>query len=82
MVQAVVVMVDGRGRIPVTLKGLVSAKLAGPGKPEAEMGFVCSGKQNALCETTVKARITCDGEKVAELTLLVICAAQAGDGSP
>jgi len=82
MVQAVLVMLDARRRIPVTLKCIVSAKWLAPVKPEAELRFVCSEKQNSLRETTVKARITCDGEKVAELTLLVIHASQAGDGSP
>jgi 3-hydroxymyristoyl/3-hydroxydecanoyl-(acyl carrier protein) dehydratase len=75
MIQAALVMQEASINSPVTLEKVVSAKWFAPVKPGSELSFVSSEstkKQDEREGTAIKTRITCNGEKVAELVLQVM----------
>lgn len=80
MVQAALVLIGARNQVPVSLKRIVSAKWFAPVRPGAELLFACREQRDQLVETTVRIRIACGDEKVADLHLQVLRQAAPKEG--
>jgi 3-hydroxymyristoyl/3-hydroxydecanoyl-(acyl carrier protein) dehydratase len=82
MVQAAVILLEAWHHVPVTLAEVVTAKWFAPVKPGDPLTFEAGAPQAAAERpgTVIKTRISCQGEKVAELVLRVTGLPEVKDG--
>ena len=84
MVQAAVVMQEAWHHTPVTMGDVVSAKWFAPVKPGIELTIEAKTPRAGSAERpgmVIKTRISCLGDKVAELALRVTGLPVAGEGA-
>ena len=85
MVHAAVVLQSAWQRAPVTLAAVVSAKWFAPAKPGQELMFEADAPRAAdpgQPGQVIRTRISCQGEKVAELVLRVTGLPGNAGGAP
>jgi 3-hydroxymyristoyl/3-hydroxydecanoyl-(acyl carrier protein) dehydratase len=85
MVQAAVVLQEAWHHVPVTLMDVVSAKWMAPVKPGNELTFETDAPHAGaagLPGMVIKTRVSCLGEKVAELVLRVVGLPATQGGTP
>jgi hypothetical protein len=84
MVQAAMVMQAAWHRAPMTLESVGSAKWFAPVKPGMELTFEAEAPHPGPAErpgALIKTRISCQGERVAELVLRVTRLPEAKEGA-